>query len=185
MRPVLTTLTWIFPASKYITRFSNFAQLDGNLTRSGQLTREQLERIIKQYGIKTLISLRPERPEKEWYRTEVATCESANIMYRHLGINGQRSPAKQDLLSIIHAIKTYPKPMHVQCKSGSDRTGLFTGLYEIIHNKKTVQEAKKQVSIYYGNMVPYQRRFFTLLEKNQVNGNLENWIQTEYNPINP
>jgi len=180
LRPLSIILRKLIPHSGGIPGYTNLIQLDGGLTRSGQLTKGQLEKIIGKYGVRSFVSLRPDKPEKVWYNDEVGVCKEKGIPYIHLGIDGTRLPTAMEVLAMIRVANNYPKPMHVQCAMGSDRTGLFSGIYEMVVNKKTAAEAKKQASLYCGNVVPYQRRFFDLLKKANLNGNLERWVQLEY-----
>jgi protein tyrosine phosphatase (PTP) superfamily phosphohydrolase (DUF442 family) len=182
IRPALSVVRCLIPGSQIITRFTNFYRLDDNLTRSAQLTAKQLEQVVREYGVKSFVSLRPPRLDKKWYHKDVRVCQEAGIDSVHLGIDGRRMPSRAELLSMIKVIQDYRKPMHVQCRSGADRTGLFAGVYEIVVNKKTVIEARKQCSMYFGNIMPRQRRFFDALKGADVNGDLKKWVMDNYDP---
>lgn len=182
IRPVLVALGSVLPVIETITGFYNFAKVDSGLTRSAQLPRKRLQLVVQTYGAKSLVSLRHPHPGKEWYDEEIRLCKELDVAHTHLGLSAKRPPFRDEVLAMINVARTYPTPMHVQCRRGADRTGLFAGIYEMVVNGKSPAEAKKQASLYFGNFLPYQRAFFDTLIKAGVNGNLEEWVATRYSP---
>lgn len=136
---------------------TNFSVVDENLTRSAQLTPEQLDRIINQYGVKTLVSMRGYRHAHKWCRDETAYLAEKGIETLYLGTSVGQYPTKEDFTTIMSVIDGIEYPAHVQCRQGADRTSLFCGLYALA---KEHDDPLKQCGIIrHGNVQPYQRRF--------------------------
>jgi protein tyrosine/serine phosphatase len=112
----------------------------GVIYRSGQLNPEGLKRVLHEYGIRTVISLREESGSHEdddaW---EAEYCKLQSV--RHIRIPAQpwwqkNSPppaakAVQKFMRVLHDTERYPRPVLVHCFAGEHRTGAFIALYRI------------------------------------------------------
>ncbi len=98
---------------------------EGAFYRSAQLAKDELQKAVRDHGIRTILNLRGAHPGEPWYNDEV------------LGI-------------IRHA----PRPLLVHCKSGADRTGLVSALYRFAVEGKNKNEADAQLTVLYGHF-PY------------------------------
>ncbi len=99
----------------------------GKIYRSGQPREKQLERWIKKYQLKTIISLRHSLPA---YEKELA--ERYNISLHQITMSNKRVPPERSREK-IHTLLTEEKnlPLLFHCQSGADRTGLVTALYRL------------------------------------------------------
>ncbi|MCY2928630.1 MAG: hypothetical protein NTV86_03890 [Planctomycetota bacterium] len=52
---------------------------EGVLYRSGQPDEGQLALLLSRYHIRTVVNLRGQAPDKDWYRREVAFCQGHGI----------------------------------------------------------------------------------------------------------
>lgn len=125
----------------------------GNFIRSGQLNKKQLERVLRKHKPKVVISLRGEahfRTGKEKGQPERAVIESHGIRYITIDMSSARFPYPEDLNKLIDIYLDLGNyPMYIHCLGGSDRTGEASAIYQMIINRKTKEEALKQLTFKY------------------------------------
>ena len=106
----------------------------GELYRSAQPTARQLETLLNDYGIRTVISLRQENERGDDPRMdeETACLQARGITLRRLGTDTPPSP--EQLRAIVATIQdgALPKPVLVHCAAGRVRTGAFVALWRIL-----------------------------------------------------
>lgn len=156
----------------------NFFEVDpGKFYRSQQLKPDVLKSYIKRYGIKTLINLRGEN-EKDWYYGELAITKEMGISFYSIPMSAVVLSSRQDLLKLLDLYDTAPRPILIHCMGGADRTGEAAALWVIEIQKKTKEEALKQLSITYGHrkLVNSAKDFLITIWKGR------DWLAKEYNP---
>lgn len=120
------------------------------LWRAGQPHPFQIRGLAKE-GIRTIINLRGERDCASYYLEDRA-CKRHGLALVNIALESKRPPSREKIeeLAQIFSKVTYPALMH--CKSGADRTGLAAALYLLIHDKRPVEEAQKQLALRYGHL---------------------------------
>jgi protein tyrosine/serine phosphatase len=155
---------------------NNFEILDENFARSAQPSIYQLKRIKDRFKPKTILNLRGRNSGKKWYREEKEFCEKQDIKLIDLKLHCKKKPTKKQIIDILYFLKDSEKPLYIHCKGGSQRTGLVSTIYEHVINQKPIHIAMRQVSFNFGNILPYQRRFFIEYIKESGGKNFENWV---------
>ncbi|MEM7168279.1 MAG: dual specificity protein phosphatase family protein [Planctomycetota bacterium] len=157
----------------------NFHEVDPQqLYRSGQLTSSELEAVIGEHGIRTVINLRGARPETEWYRDEIATCARLDVAHVDLRMSAQRIPHREHLCQLLDEFALAERPILVHCAGGSDRTGLATAIYAIEYMGHTKSEALQQLSLAYFHvpaLAPSKHYFLEIYEGQE-------WAYAVYDP---
>ena len=110
---------------------------------SRQMGGRALERTIQKYGIKTVINLRGENPDSDWYTAEAAACERAGATLCSFGWSKNSIPNPASLAQFIELIETGDRPFLAHCQGGTHRTGAAAAVYELLRGK-SVNEARKQ-----------------------------------------
>ena len=107
----------------------------GVLYRSGQMTKEGLQRILNDYHIKTVINLRDGQTQRD--QTEEAFCKSEEIHFvrilpSHWGDEGGSAPVEASVQR-FRAIMSDPRnyPVLVHCLAGIHRTGAYCAIYRM------------------------------------------------------
>jgi tyrosine-protein phosphatase SIW14 len=127
---------------------------EGVLYRSGQPTRSALKKTIRDYGIKTVITLRdgpypgatpPDAAEEAYCRDQELTY--CRISPSRWGSEDGSVPAEEGVrkfLEIMHNPENYPVLMH--CFAGIHRSGIFVAIYHMefdhLSNAQAIAELK-------------------------------------------
>ena len=136
-----------------------FLQLTGNvhvvephlLYRSAQLDGTDLEALVRNEAIATVLNLRGAAPGQPWYVEELRATTAAGAQHLDLAMSANQPPDKKTLKRLIEILRTAPKPLLVHCYGGSDRSGLAAALYELLDANKSPVEAAEQLSFRYGH----------------------------------
>jgi protein tyrosine/serine phosphatase len=126
----------------------------GQVYRSGQMTGEQLADAIQRHGIKTVINLRGENGNQDWYLAETGTAQRLGVQHVDFALSAGQEVKDEEMDRILAAIQAAPKPLLIHCKSGSDRTGLVGALYLYSLEGQTARAAGHELSARYGHF-PY------------------------------
>lgn len=113
---------------------------EGVLYRSGQMSLDGIKRIIHDYGIRTVISLRdarkPGNPPPD--ADEQKECVGLGLHYLritpHRWLNDQNgfSPADENVADFLELVRDPKKhPILVHCFAGIHRTGAYSAVYRI------------------------------------------------------
>jgi tyrosine-protein phosphatase SIW14 len=118
---------------------------DGMLYRSGQLEPVALERFIKEYGIRTVVTFRDDRPDKPVApaaQFEEDYCRAKGITYARFtpkkwgSPDGSPPPVEENVRKFLEIIRERRKhgPILIHCFAGIHRTGAYTAIYRMEFN---------------------------------------------------
>jgi protein tyrosine/serine phosphatase len=137
----------------------------GEFYRSGQLSPEKFEKIIKTYGIKTVINLRGASLKSEWYRDEIAQASRLGVTHIDYRMSARKALTIEQSLALIAMMRTAPKPILVHCLSGIDRTGLVSVMYLQQVAGVDEERAEMQLSLLFGHFsIPYINKYYAMDE---------------------
>lgn len=132
----------------------NFHAVGEGMYRSAQPGKADLERAVREHGVKSVLNLRGKNPGAPWYDEEVAASRELGLAHFDYGISAHRVVTKQQIAELLEIIRAAPKPLLVHCKSGADRTGLVAALYRYALGGAAAEEADQELSLAYGHF-PY------------------------------
>jgi protein tyrosine/serine phosphatase len=138
--------------TQYEGNFHVVAQ--GALYRSAQLTKVELEEVVRDHGIRSILNLRGAHPGDPWYDDEVAASEKLGVAHYDYALSSKRIVTGEQITEILAILGSAPKPLLVHCRSGADRAGLVSALYLFVGQGKTAHEADRELSLAYGHF-PY------------------------------
>ena len=169
-RPMLYRLNWLLglvvvaaialsPLAYYNYRSTTLRGFrvveDGVLYRSGQLSPKQLERVLNEYGIRTVITLREQRDETKPDPTvaEEKYCHERGITYVKIPKHGwgddEIPKADAAVDAFLKAVNDPAnQPVLVHCFAGIHRTGAHCALYRMEKNGWTRQEAMAEMKAF-------------------------------------
>ena len=201
-RPALSTpraprVRWVFAAAVafilctlsflgYIGLFGNFHEITpGKCYRSEQLKPQAIKDAIASRGIKSVLNLRGEQKNADWYKGELAACIEQNIDHADFNIGLGQLPKPETLQQLVTKLENGPYPMLLHCRSGSDRTGLASAFYLNIVEKKPLDDAEaEQVTWRYGHFgigrAQSINAFFKLYHDTAHGQSLKDWLYKTY-----
>jgi len=155
----------------YLVYFSPRIQsvVEGRIYRSPRLSANFLEKTIKEKGIKTIINLRGENKESEWYIEESEISKKNNIKLYDCRLHASDLPKYPILVKILDILLMSERPLLIHCVAGVDRTGFVSALALAIEKDVPLFEVKKQFSLRYGSF-PLIRTIGPLFFPNMNNG---------------
>ncbi|HEX72335.1 MAG TPA: hypothetical protein ENN65_03365, partial [Candidatus Hydrogenedentes bacterium] len=114
----------------------NFRTVEkGAFYGSRQMSGAALERTIRKYDIKTVINLRGENTDQDWYREETAACRRAGVAHISFGWSKNRLPPPESLARFVMLIEEGKKPFLAHCEGGTHRTGVAAAVYLLLRGE--------------------------------------------------
>ena len=136
----------------YLRLTGNIHEVDaGKVYRSGQLWPLQLSSLLRKKGIRTVINLRGENPDRAWYTDELQVAKAAGVRHISLPMSANREPDNALLATLIDTLGAVELPVLIHCEAGADRSGLASALYKLTVQHKSPQESDGQLSFWYGH----------------------------------
>jgi protein tyrosine/serine phosphatase len=124
----------------------------GLVYRSAQLWPDELEFVIADYGIRSIISLVPPEPDQSWYQGEISVSTAHRIARYEVPLLRGTRPTASQMRDLIAALREAPKPVLIHSKSGADRVGLAAAIFQYAIAARPADEAGRQLSIRYGHL---------------------------------
>jgi protein tyrosine/serine phosphatase len=126
----------------------------GMAYRSGQLWPGELELVIEDYGIRSIISLVPPAPNQYSYQAELAVSSTRGIARYEMPLSAESELTSDQLRELLSLLRKAPKPVLIHSKNGADRSGLAAAIFKYAVASRSAEEARRQLSIRYGHF-PY------------------------------
>ena len=165
--------------------WNNFHKVSDGVYRANQPSPSHLKS-YKKLGIRSVLSLRG--PANQSYALfEEEYCKKLDLNLAYTPISSSSAPAPELLINIINVMREIPKPVVLHCKSGADRAGLVSALYLIAEKKRSVNEAKRQLSFKYLHLdftkTGILDYIFGVFSERLEIGNINflDWLKKEYN----
>ena len=166
--------------------YANRHKVSDKVWRSAQPDPYDIARFARR-GVRTIVNLRGDR-DCGSYRLEQAACLRHGVKLVDFPARSRAAPDRgffHEAKALFERIE-YPMAMH--CKSGADRVGLMSALYLILHEGRPVNEARRQLSLWYGHIRQAETGildavFDSYIAHNKVTpiGFLD-WIDNHYDP---
>jgi predicted protein tyrosine phosphatase len=168
------------------------AVVPGRVYRSAQLKPAQLERVVREHDIKTVVNLRG-RPFSDWYPAESAATQGLGVSQEDVTTSANRLPAPGEIRRLIEVFDHSEHPILIHCQQGADRTGLAAAAYLLLYTDADFATARRQCSPRYGHLPIHTAAsmddFFDLYEawlqgegKTHSPDNFRHWATEEYCP---
>lgn len=166
--------------------YLNEHTVSDEMKRCAQPSPRDLARLAKG-GLRTVINLRGGREQGGWPLQREA-CQALGLELRELTFRSREAPDRETLLSLPAFFNSLTYPAIAHCKSGADRVGLFSALYLLVHKKRPVAEAKRQLSLRYGHVRLAKTGILdTFLDFYETEGEAKglsfiDWVRDVYDP---
>jgi len=157
-----------------------FYEVDpGKVYRAPQPEGDALEKAVKEYGIKTVLNLRGDKPNDGWYQKEKDAAARLGVDLIDIPMSAKTIPSKKSLVLLLDSFKNARYPILIHCKAGVDRTGEAAALYQMLYMGKSLKQALNMLSTKFYHLptfMPAKTYFVKKVWKG------EDWARNEYNP---
>ncbi len=124
------------------------AVIPSEVYRSAQPSQVTLERLLREFGLRSMINLRGERAEP-WFKDEQTVTKAHGVDYYVIALYSSKIPPRATLLQLVHILDTARRPLLLHCGLGIERSGLGSAVALLLAGGD-VTEARKQFALTYG-----------------------------------
>lgn len=137
----------------------------GRLYRSATLSAPDLDALLVQDGIRTIINLRGRGAGQAWHDEERRTAEKRGVRLVDLPWSAGRQLTDAEVATFFRTVRSAKAPILIHCKSGADRTGLAVSLFLAKFEHASEEAAEAELSIRYGHFsIPFLSQAYAMDE---------------------
>lgn len=137
----------------YLASTDNFhAIVPGEAYRSAQPSAADIDRLVADRGIRTIVNLRGPNSGKAWYVAEREAAARDRITMIDFPLSSRKVLSPERALVLVRLLRTAAKPLLIHCESGADRSGLVSALYLAAVAHRGEEQAEGQLSVAYGHI---------------------------------
>jgi hypothetical protein len=123
--------------------------IPGGVYRSAQLTAPQLETLIDELSLRSVVNLRGLDREESWYGEQERVVAARGVAHQGVRLSATRLPSPQKLEQLAKILETAERPLLLHCGAGSDRSGLGASLVLLLAGE-SVERARAEFALRYG-----------------------------------
>ena len=129
--------------------YNNRHKISDKVWRSAQPAPHHI-RLAARHGVKTVINLRGDQSFGTHWLEERA-CKNNGLRLVHFTIRSRAAPTREELKAAKALFETVDYPVLIHCKSGADRAGLMSVLYQYVHQGVPLDDAMNQLGLRFGH----------------------------------
>jgi protein tyrosine/serine phosphatase len=166
-------------------RFRNLHRISDEMYRANQPSPEHIARYAKELGLRTILNLRG-TSAKGYYLLEKEACERNGILLVDFQMFSRDAPSRDSVLAAKDLFDSIAYPALMHCKSGADRAGVTSVLYQHFRKGQPIDRAVEQLSRKYlhireGKTGVLDFFFETYLREGAPRGlSFTDWVANEY-----
>lgn len=164
--------------------WTNEAEIAPGVWRSNQPGPARFRR-LRARGISSVLTLRGPSDSAP-NMIERAQCAKLGLTLEVAKLSARSAPQRENLQELLAIFRRIEKPFVMHCKSGADRAGLASALYLMVIEKRSLQEARAQLSFRFLHLKQTKTGILDLIldlfEDAQAHGpvDFETWLATGY-----
>jgi len=166
--------------------WSNFAEVGPGAYRANHPNHQRLE-YYRSLGIRSVLTLRGNGSGAP-FLFEEESCRQLGMTLHYVALNARNAPDPAELAKLFELFRTIERPFLMHCKSGADRAGLASALYQMAQMGLPVEVARKQLSFRYLHIRASETGILDHLLDTYAAHNagnpipIEQWVASEYDP---
>lgn len=166
--------------------YLNLHRISARAWRSAQPTPYQVRALARQ-GLRTVVSLRGGQSFGS-LPLEIEACRDAGVHFETFVMRSRAIPTVDEIRALKALFRRLEYPVLFHCKSGADRAGMMAALFLVLHEGRTVAEARRQLHLRFGHVrhgkTGVLGAFFDAYERDHPDGDvpLAEWVETRYDP---
>jgi protein tyrosine/serine phosphatase len=137
-----TPLGWYLGA-RYVW-FNIHEVVPGQVYRSAQPSPAFLRDVVADKHIKSILKLNSAK-ESDWSKAETQA-NPDGVVCINLPMGVSRLPTSEEMLKLLDAVDTAPRPLLIHCKIGADRTGVASVLVAMKEGKSFDEAVSSQLT---------------------------------------
>jgi protein tyrosine phosphatase (PTP) superfamily phosphohydrolase (DUF442 family) len=126
--------------------------IPGRVYRGAQPTGASLERIVRQYGIRTIVNLRGCGTPLPWYIDEARVAQRHGIALEDVSFSAIHLPAPRELRLFLEVLDRTEYPIFLHCRHGADRTGLGAAIVLLLQDGVPYAQARRELGLSFGHL---------------------------------
>jgi len=139
----------LWPLRAWLVTGNVHSVIEGAVYRSAQPTPEQLGELSERFGLRSIVNLRGDQHELDWYPAEREVATERALDYHSLRLSGERLPSPSDLSLLLDLLARAERPTLIHCLRGTDRSGLASALTLLLEGSD-LETARREFSIDHG-----------------------------------
>lgn len=124
----------------------------GRIFRCAQPSAGELETIIREHDIRTVVNLRGCCAPLDWYIDECRITHKLNVAQEDISLSATRLPSTSEIRRLVEVLDHCEYPVLFHCFRGADRTGLASTVARLLQDDVTLNAALDQLAISFGHV---------------------------------
>ncbi len=141
-----------FEAGRIFVGSNLHVVLPGRVYRSAQPSGADVERRIRDLGIRTIVNLRGTADPASWYLEEARATHQGNVAQEDIRFSAGHLPSPNEVRRFLQVLERSEYPVLLHCRRGSDRTGVASAIVLLLQTSQSVTEAEHQLGLRYGHV---------------------------------
>jgi hypothetical protein len=137
----------------YVLAGPNFhTVIPGAVYRTAQPSGPRLERLVRTYGIRTVVNLRGCCDPLPWYLEQCAVTNRLGLSQEDIPFSANRLPSVHAVRQLVEVLERSEFPILFHCHKGADRSGLASAIALLLASDTPLPAARAQVGLRFGHI---------------------------------
>ncbi len=123
----------------------------GEVLRSGQPRADDLARLVRRRGLRTVLNLRTSGVHHEWLEAETAACSTLGIDLYSIGFDPSEWPRQSRVRELVRVLDGARRPILLHCRRGIDRAGWAAAVVRILGGEPP-RRALSELDLWHGHL---------------------------------
>jgi hypothetical protein len=145
-------LVVVFETVRIVCLGNVHAVVPGRVYRCSQPSPAGLERLIRAYGVRTVINLRGGCNPFPWYLDESRVIARLDADQEDVCFSAGRLPPVLEVRRLVKTLDRCRYPILFHCQRGADRTGLTAAIVLLLQTDASLAQARWQLGLRYGHI---------------------------------
>lgn len=129
---------------------------EGAAYRSAGMNEQDLERVISEKQIATVVNLSGFAPSADWYRRQKQVCNDNNVTLIDLELD-PNGPNREEVIELLNAYHMAQKPILIHANRNRQGVGLAAGLYRLAEGDGDKKAARSELPFWCWRQSPITR----------------------------
>ncbi|HRY05966.1 MAG TPA: sulfur transferase domain-containing protein [Hyphomicrobiaceae bacterium] len=166
--------------------YLNRHRISEDAWRAAQPSPKDIRQFARE-GVRTIVNLRGPR-DCSSYALEREACAKHGIKLVDYQVRSRAAPTAAEVTGAKALFEEIEYPALMHCKSGADRAGLMSALFVHFHQRRPIEEAKRQLSFKFGHIRQAETGVLDYFFERYLEDNARRpmpfleWVETAYDP---